>query len=315
MIMSKPGATASSQTIEPNPFTREEARRSCMGQGVGVVLALMIAVAPWVAFAEEYECLIEPYVDSHVSSGVPGVIESVEVKRGDRVKKGQVLARLKSGVEQAAYDLAKARSEFATRKLVRNEDLVEEQLISSNEKDEIETEALLSKLELREAREILRLRTIRSPIDGVVAYVTASPGEHVASDEIIRISQLDPLNVEVVLPVAIHGLIRREMTAKVRPEAPFDDVQQEGFAQQDHHLPIDLVGGYEVRGAVVVEALSEAEVSREVQVRGHADGHVAGFLESLGQRDQRAGEDGLECHAELARGARGCVDSARHHSV
>ena len=46
-----------------------------------------------------------------------------------------------------------------------------------------------------------------------------------ASDEIIRISQLDPLNVEVVLPVAIHGLIYREMTAEVRPEAPFDEVR------------------------------------------------------------------------------------------
>ena len=224
-MMSKPSDTASRQTIGSQACARKEVRRSCVGQGVGFVLALLIVLSPRVAFAEEYECLIEPFVDSRVSSGVPGVIESIEVKRGDRVKKGQVLARLKSGVEQAAYDLAKARSEFATRRLARNEDLVEEQLISSNEKDEIETEELLSKLELREAREILRLRTIRSPIDGVVAEVTASPGEHVASDEIIRISQLDPLNVEVVLPVAIHGLIHREMTAEVRPEAPFDEVR------------------------------------------------------------------------------------------
>ena len=174
------------------------------------------------AHAEDYECLIEPTVDVSVSAAVPGVIEKVAVERGDTVRKGQVLARLVDGIETAAYDLAKARSEFAERTNQRNEELVEENLISSNEKDALETDALLAKLQMREAREVLELRTVRSPIDGVVASVSIETGEFVDEDEIMRVVQLDPLHVEVVVPVALYGEIETGTVAEVRPEAPFD---------------------------------------------------------------------------------------------
>ena len=174
------------------------------------------------AAAESFECIIEPYVDVEVSSPVSGVVETVEVRRGDDVKKGQVLLRLVSGVELAALELAKARADFAQRKNARNADLVEERLISSNEKDQIETEELLARLELREARERFALRTIRSPIDGVVTDVDVSPGEYVSDGEIMRLAQLHPLNVEVVVPVAAFGSVARGMQATVRPEPPFE---------------------------------------------------------------------------------------------
>jgi len=173
-------------------------------------------------FAESFECIIEPHVEVEVSSPVAGVVEAVEVRRGDDVKKGQVLLRLVSGVELAALELAKARADFAQRKNARNADLVEERLISSNDKDQIETEELLARLELREARERLALRTIRSPIDGVVADVDVSPGEYVSDGEIMRLAQLHPLNVEVVVPVAAFGRVARGMEATVHPEPPFD---------------------------------------------------------------------------------------------
>lgn len=192
-----------------------------------VLLALAGSVV-WVlapagaAFAEPYECIIEPHVEVEVSSAVAGIVEEVDVQRGDTVKKGQVLVRLVRGVEIAAQALAEARAEFASRKNERNADLVEERLISSNEKDQIETEELLAKLELREATERLALRTVRSPIDGVVVDVDVSPGEYVSDRAVVELAQLHPLNVEVVVPVAAFGRIERGMEAKVRPERPFD---------------------------------------------------------------------------------------------
>jgi RND family efflux transporter MFP subunit len=187
----------------------------------GLTCAIVCSHAP-AALAESFECIIEPHVEVEISSAVPGIVEAVEVERGDEIKKGQVLVRLVSGVELAAHDLAKARAEFARRKNERNADLVEERLISSNEKDQIETEALLAQLELRESTERLALRTIRSPIDGVVAEVDVSPGEYVSDGEIMQLAQLHPLNVEVVVPVSAHGRIARGMQATVRPEFPFE---------------------------------------------------------------------------------------------
>lgn len=193
-----------------------------VAKGLASMCAVVTLVLPGLAFAESFECIIEPHVEVEISSGVAGIVEKVAVERGDTVKKGQVLVKLVSGVELAAHELAKTRAEFATRKNERNADLVEERLISSNEKDQIETEELLAKLELRESRERLKLRTIRSPIAGVVADVDVAPGEYVSDGEIMKLAQLHPLNVEVVVPVAAFGSIERGMEAVVRPERPFE---------------------------------------------------------------------------------------------
>ena len=47
-------------------------------------------------------CLIEPHRVVELGSPVIGVIESMEVERGDRVRKGQVIATLRADVERAA---------------------------------------------------------------------------------------------------------------------------------------------------------------------------------------------------------------------
>ncbi len=197
--------------------------RSNLRRALGLLLSGGLVVGAYSAAAgERYECLIEAHVDVSVSSAVTGVVDRVHVKRGDLVKKGQKLVGLVAGIETAAYELSQARSEFAERTNERNAELVEEQLISSNEKDALETEALLARLEEREAFEVLRLRTIRSPIDGIVADVSVDPGEFVDEEEMLRIVQIDPLDVEVVVPVSLYGQIEEGMIAEVRPEQPFD---------------------------------------------------------------------------------------------
>ena len=167
-----------------------------------------------------YEGLIEPSETVDVSSQVTGTLDEVLVKRGDRIKKGQIIATLNSNIEKAAVDLARARVEFSERKVLRNKDLYKKQLISIHEKDEMETERRISELQLREAQERLELRTIRSPINGVVVERFLSPGEYVHEEAIMKIARIDPLYVEVVVPVEKFGKIKKGMRAAVRPELP-----------------------------------------------------------------------------------------------
>lgn len=168
----------------------------------------------------ELDCLLEPHELVNLGSPVPGILETISVQRGQPVRRGQVVASLMSGAEQAAVELAKARSEFGKRKVVRNEELYRDELISIHEKDEMATESLMSELELKEAEERLGLRTIRSPINGVVVERALSPGEYVQDTHVLAIAQLHPLNVELIVPVAYFGLIKQGMLAEVRPEAP-----------------------------------------------------------------------------------------------
>ena len=191
------------------------------------------------------EGLIEPYLVVKVGSAVTGILETVEVDRGDRVMEGQVLATLKSGVEKATMELARERSQmeatikarearlqFSQRKQQRMEELYRKDVIPFEEMDESRTNSTLALMELEEARENMRLAeleykrsmeifrrmTIYSPITGVVMERFLSPGEFVEDQPILKLAQIHPLNVEVIVPVELIGAIKVGMTAEVKPE-------------------------------------------------------------------------------------------------
>ena len=169
-----------------------------------------------------YDGIIEPSEVVKICSPVQGTLETVTVERGDKVTQGQVLARLNSTVEKAAVEWVQARVEFAKRKVLRNEDLFRKELISIHEKDEMETELRLAELQLNEAREKLDLRTIRSTVDGVVVERFLSAGEYVGVEPILKIARINPLHVEVVVPVQDYDVIRIGIVAEVKPELRID---------------------------------------------------------------------------------------------
>lgn len=168
------------------------------------------------------ECLVEPSSVANVGASVDGILEHVAVDRGDRVTKGQVVARLRSGVEAAAVKLSQAQVEFAQRRAERNEMLFQKQLISAQERDEMVTEVKLREEELNRNREVLALRTVVSPIDGVVVERRLAPGEFIRAEKsvVVRLAQVDPLNIEVIAPASMFGSLRVGMTGRVSL-APF----------------------------------------------------------------------------------------------
>lgn len=206
-----------------------------------------ICAVPLQAHAEElsaYDCLIEPHAVVDVSTREDGVMEEIAVKRGDVVKKGQVLARLESGVEALAVELATARAEMRSQieakqaalkylraQYQRIDDLYKKKAIPFHEKDKALTDVILAEAELREANEnfrlaqiekeraeeILKRRTIRSSVDGVVVQVMLQPGESVEERPILVVAQVDPLNVEIILSEKKYGSIKVGSKAEVQP--------------------------------------------------------------------------------------------------
>ncbi|MDT7838820.1 efflux RND transporter periplasmic adaptor subunit [Aquabacterium sp. OR-4] len=164
-----------------------------------------------------HDCLVEPSLLVSVGSPVDGVLNEVLADRGDTVRKGQRLAQLQAGVEAAAVDLAEARVQYGRRKVARNEGLYQKQLISAQDKDEMETEARVHEEELKRDRENLKLRSIVSPLDGVVVERKLGGGDLVRADKsiVMKLAQLDPLHVEVVLPSEQYGAVRVGMNGRV----------------------------------------------------------------------------------------------------
>jgi RND family efflux transporter MFP subunit len=202
------------------------------------------------AIGADFDCIIEARQNVEIRSPVEAVIESVRVQRGDVVKKGQVLVTLESGPERATLELAKSRARMegelkaaearlnlAEKKLARAQELYAQNFISVNARDEAEAEyefateqlrqarenQLLAELEVKRNEEVLGLRTVRSPLAGVVVDVHQKPGEFATTDlrnPIVRLAEIDPLNVEVILPVSMFGKIKVGSRATVMPEAP-----------------------------------------------------------------------------------------------
>jgi membrane fusion protein (multidrug efflux system) len=163
-------------------------------------------------------CMLAPSEKVQVSSPVTGVLEKVMVRRGDRVKKDDKLFQLKAGVEREGVQLAFVRAGFAERKAQRNKDLYDENILTAFERDEIETDLLIAKSELRLKQQELALRQVFSPINGVVVNRFNSEGEYVNIDPIISLATLDPLHVDLLLPARYFGEISVNQVLLIKPE-------------------------------------------------------------------------------------------------
>jgi membrane fusion protein (multidrug efflux system) len=203
-------------------MTNDLSGRSSLAGVVLCVCAFVVAPQDAVAATElpALGCTLEPSRSVAVSSPVAGVIERFDLDRGARVSEGTFLFKLHDGVERAAVDLAEIKAEFAERKLERNSDLLAEQLLSDHERDEIETEMQIAAMELRATQEQLALRTVVSPITGVVVDVLAFAGEYVTVDPVVELAQLNPLYVELLMPASWFGRLSLGQTLKVQPGEP-----------------------------------------------------------------------------------------------
>lgn len=170
----------------------------------------------------ELDCFIEPSLVTNVGSEVAGIIDTIKVDRNDIVNKGDVLAHLDSRVEEATMNLIQARLDYATREYNRKNDLYKKSIIPINDIDEAETSMVVTQRELKQAQEALERRTIRSPITGVVVERFLSPGERVDNQPILKLSQLNPLYVEVIAPLGWLGSVKIGKKVEVRPENPID---------------------------------------------------------------------------------------------
>lgn len=198
-----------------------------------VQFSCWLPVVTWAAI-DDFSCLIEPSMEVKVGFAVDGVLDQVLVDRGDLVEKGQLLARLHSGVEQATVDYHASKAAFGGRKKDRTEELHRNALISKQEHDEIATDQRLAEMELREKRELLKLRTVTSPMRGVVVDRYHNPGDLVHQTHILRLVQLDPLYVELVMPIQWLGKISVGETYEVTP-------QQIGGAYKAQVIAVDRV--------------------------------------------------------------------------
>jgi membrane fusion protein, heavy metal efflux system len=220
-------------------------RKSLRCRGLALLLGLVLGFPAHAA--QPMGCLIEPNQVVELGSPVIGVLERVNVDRGAAIRKGQVLATLKADVERAASDVAKSRAQaeadvqaaianrdYNRQRLTRAQELVKQNFIAKQALDQSVTEADVAEQRLAQAREQkrtwdreydmaraqLNLRSLISPLNGIVVDRYLHPGERVEDRAVLKIAALNPLRVEVFMPAASYRDVKVGMLAKVYPELP-----------------------------------------------------------------------------------------------
>jgi membrane fusion protein, multidrug efflux system len=158
---------------------------------------------------------LEPELAATVRAELGGSITELRADDGQRVKRGQVLARIDDTSLQDAYISARAalRSAEATAQLARRNAERARRLnaagaVADREVEDAETSATTAegqvadaKARLATAGKQLAKTVLRAPFDGVVANVTVSEGDVVQSGATL-LSVLDPttLRLEASVP-------------------------------------------------------------------------------------------------------------------
>jgi membrane fusion protein (multidrug efflux system) len=162
----------------------------------------------------------EAWQDVRVASDVAGRVEWVGPREGEKVKKGQVLAKIDVSALKAALDRAEAAFKLAEELFERRKQLFERKIIHQEDLDRSYTERTLAEGNLRQARIEYERGFILAPINGFVNYVYVDEGEFVDRGKaVIDLVDLDKIKTQVDVPEMDVRYIKVGQTAGVRIDA------------------------------------------------------------------------------------------------
>jgi membrane fusion protein (multidrug efflux system) len=138
-----------------------------------------------------------------VVAEISGKIEEILFREGSVVETGAVLIRLDTSTLSAERERARHRFELVQRQEARQQELLDEGLVSQEEYDSslsqlnvLQAELLLSEVELEKAE-------IRAPFAGIIGLRAVSPGSFVSSQtRLTTLQDVDPVKIEFSVPEA-----------------------------------------------------------------------------------------------------------------
>lgn len=216
---------------------------------------LLLLIIPFALFSKSseqenmFDCIIVPSITAELGSNSHGTINEILVKKNDFVEKGEVIAVLDNNVETATLALAKSKAalnseiqiakisyELSKREQKRVKKAFGRGASTAHDIDVAKTEVQLSKIKLLQAREnkalakqemqrseaLLAHKTIRAPFSGIVTQKLQSVGQFIDDEAIVTLAKLDPLYVEVIIPISQRGKISKGMRATVCSQGQYD---------------------------------------------------------------------------------------------
>lgn len=154
----------------------------------------------------KYSGSIKPLKENVVSSPHSGKLVSVEVSIGDRVSKGQVIARVESQNVRSTYEMAHATLSQAEDGYARAQQVYSSGSLAEVKMVEITTQLQKARAAAASADKALEDCSVKAPYDGVISEVLAEESTDIeAFSPIARIMDLSSLQVSIKVPEAEIG--------------------------------------------------------------------------------------------------------------
>lgn len=149
--------------------------------------------------------------EAEISFRIPGQIDKIEVKQGDDVTEGQVLAYLDDRDirnelqdRQANYELAKAEFERASS-------LLKKKVISQSNYDTASAKLKSAEAALKLSRDKLAYTTLTAPFSGRVAQTLAEAHQQVQAQQPVLILQSsNRLDISIQIPESIVSHVNKK---------------------------------------------------------------------------------------------------------
>ena len=239
-------------------FTRHNANRPLAGAAKAVAPVAVPAPAappqPGAAVLTVSGYII-PRARIEISPRFQGTVKWIGVKKGDRLKKGEVMVRLEDNEYRAQYAkakgqqaLAEANLDNAETNLTRQVELAKNNVQSQQILDEARRgrDAALAQLRIAQsdvqlAETYLDWCIIRAPIDGTILEKLVEPDELVVplsfggtrgpSTALVSLADLNDLQVEIDVNEADLSKLHLKQRCRVSPEA-YPEKKYSGFVTE-----------------------------------------------------------------------------------
>jgi len=158
---------------------------------------------------------IRGFNETDIYAKVAGYLKAITVDKGDRVKKGQVIAILES--PELDQQVANARANYNLARITdkRNQMLRKEGVVAPQMADETHAQMLQAKAVLEQDIANQSYETITTPFDGIITSRNVDPGHLVpastsgaAGSNIVTIARSKPVRVLTSVPQAVSPFIK-----------------------------------------------------------------------------------------------------------
>ena len=178
---------------------------------------------------------IEPWTRLRLMSKIGGTITEVLLREGDRVKKGDVLARIEATDYKIALDRAEAAYKLAKSEYLRDKSIYEKGVIPTSALEAKKTTMQTARADYENAKLLYSRTTVTSPMDGIIRRMDAKIGLQLSpGDPIAEILEIDRVKGVVGIPesdvtavrrldkinITVQALENRKISAKVHFLSP-----------------------------------------------------------------------------------------------